>query len=343
VTDDGWLETPERGLHELTVGTGEYLAASGFNAIAESPLAELGRMAGLYAAGSGPNADAPSLPIDQARERIKAAGLDQVLHVDGMSIKAPVLNLMMANAREKREREATIARGPSGFVPNALAVGTSFLAGALDPINLGAAMIPVVPEARAARMLAAAGENVFGRAAIRAGIGGVQGATGMVPLEGLNWLDHTMEGQDWHLADALRGIAFGGVLGAGLHAGLGALGDRAAPRPGDPIEAAVAHIKRPKMHRVLRRLVRSHRRLRRARRKSPPVPQWAGRSPSTDATRSRRRSPICRPRRARTRRARRWAASSTAGRCAPRTCSLRRRSMIRASPSRSRCRRSMKA
>jgi hypothetical protein len=92
-------------------------------------------------------------------------------------------------------------------------------------------------------LLAAAGENVFTLAAIRAGIGGVQSATGMVPPEGLNWLDHMMEGQDWHLADALRGIAFGGVLGAGLRAGLGALGDRAAPRPGDPIEAAVEHIR----------------------------------------------------------------------------------------------------
>jgi hypothetical protein len=67
VTDDGWLETPERGLHELPIGTGEYLAASGFHSIAESSLAELGRMAGLYAAGSGPNTNAPDLPIDQAR------------------------------------------------------------------------------------------------------------------------------------------------------------------------------------------------------------------------------------------------------------------------------------
>jgi hypothetical protein len=243
VTDDGWLETPERGLHELAIGTGEYLAASGFHSIAQSPLAELGRMAGLYAAGSGPNANAPDLPIDPARERIKAVGLDQVLHVDGTSIKAPVLDLMMANAREKREREATIARGPSGIIPTALAVGTSFFAGALDPINVGAAMIPVVGEARAARLLAAAGESIVGRTAVRAGTGGVQGAAGMVPLEGLNWLDHTLEGQDWQMTDALRGIAFGGVLGAGLHASLGALSDRAAPRPGDPIEAAVEHIK----------------------------------------------------------------------------------------------------
>jgi hypothetical protein len=310
MTDDGWLETPERGLHELAIGTGEYLAASGLHSIAQSPLAELGRMAGLYAAGSGPNANAPDLPIDQARERIKAVGLDQVLHVDGTSIKAPVLDLMMANAREKREREATIARGPSGFIPTALAVGTSFFAGALDPINVGATMIPVVGEARAARLLAAAGESIVGRTAVRAGIGGVQGASGMVPLEGLNWLDHTVEGQDWQMTDALRGIAFGGVLGAGLHASLGALSDRAAPRPGDPIEAAVEHIKaaegggqRPRQY---RKLTQSYRRLRRACRKSPRGHRWASRRPLVGATRSPRRSLICRHRRARTPPARLW-------------------------------------
>lgn len=47
MADDGWLETLERGLHERTIGTREYLAASGLNAIARSPLAQLGRMAGL--------------------------------------------------------------------------------------------------------------------------------------------------------------------------------------------------------------------------------------------------------------------------------------------------------
>jgi hypothetical protein len=193
-----------------------------------------------------------------------------------------VLDLMMANAREKREREATIARGPSGFIPTALAVGTSFLAGALD-INVGAAMIPVVGEARAARLLAAAGESILGRTAVRAGVSNgnnharrthdvqksprrslryapdddlaakigsgtelptpARHGQNELPLEGLNWLDHTVEGQDWQMTDALRGIAFGGVLGAGLHAGLGALTDRATPRPGDPIEAGVEHIK----------------------------------------------------------------------------------------------------
>jgi hypothetical protein len=46
MADDGWLETLERGLHERTIGTREYLAASGLNAIARSPLDQPGRMAG---------------------------------------------------------------------------------------------------------------------------------------------------------------------------------------------------------------------------------------------------------------------------------------------------------
>ena len=48
-------------------------------------------------------------------------------------------------------------RGPQGVIQSALSVGTSFLVGAVDPINVGSAFIPVMGELRYAKLLMIAG------------------------------------------------------------------------------------------------------------------------------------------------------------------------------------------
>jgi hypothetical protein len=146
---------------------------------------------------------------------------------------------MMERARGRQERASTIARGPSGIIPTALSVGTSFAVGALDPVNIAAAFIPVVGEARYAKLLAdAAGTlpaTVGERLAARAGIGAASGAVGMAAIEPIAAYAKTQEGQDYTFAHALRSVIFGAFLGSALHTGGGAIADALRSRAGRPL------------------------------------------------------------------------------------------------------------
>jgi hypothetical protein len=178
----------------------------------------------------------PEVPLDQARARVKEAGLDQTLKLPEQSaFKAPALEIMMDRARDRREREAAIARGPGGFIPGALTTGTSFLVGAVDPLNVASAFIPVLGEMRYAKLMADAGSSAFARAGVRAAVGGASGAVGSAPIIGLEALAKTQEGQDFTMADALRQLMFGTVLGGGLHSGGGAVADILRARSGKPL------------------------------------------------------------------------------------------------------------
>lgn len=176
------------------------------------------------------------VPLDQARARVKEAGLEQTLKLpDQPNFKAPALDIMMDRARDRREREAAIARGPAGFIPGALTTGTSFLVGAVDPLNIASAFIPVVGELRYAKLMADAGSSAFARAGARAAVGGASGAVGSIPIIGLEALAKTQEAQDFTMADALRQLMFGTVLGGGLHSGGGAVADILRAMSGKPL------------------------------------------------------------------------------------------------------------
>lgn len=178
----------------------------------------------------------PEMIPMEARERVKEAGLDKQLTIpDGAMIEPSALDIMMERARHRQERAATIARGPSGVVPTALSVGTSFLVGAVDPVNVAAAFIPVVGELRYAKMLEAAGESAWARAGVRAQVGAASGAVGMAAIEPIAAFAKTQEGQDYTMAHALRSVIFGTVLGAGLHTGGGRIADFLRERKERPL------------------------------------------------------------------------------------------------------------
>ena len=103
-------------------------------------------------------------------------------------------------------------------------VGTDFLSQALDPINAASAFIPVVGEARYASWLADAG-GVVGRTALRAGVGAAQGAVGQAAIEPLRLGLAAGEQSDYTATDSLLNIAYGGLLGGGLHSVAGAIAD----------------------------------------------------------------------------------------------------------------------
>jgi len=266
-TDGLRLEPEDRGVTDYAASFGASLSATAAEALADSPtsqlagLAELDRAKGTNysrfpavdeGAPFGVSAAAPDLPapatIDrfEAESRIKAAGLGKDIKLpDQETIAAPVVDIMISRARERKEREVTIARGPQGLLAGTAGVTTSFLVGAIDPLNLASAFIPVVGELRYGKMLASAGDSFLGRTAVRAGVGGASGMVGQAVLEPLNWHAHTQDGRDFGMTDVLHDLVFGAALGGGLHAAGGGIRDVYRKRkglaqypfgPGEPME-----------------------------------------------------------------------------------------------------------
>lgn len=124
--------------------------------------------------------------------------------------------------RDELLRQDIIARGAGGFWQGTakLAVG---LAGSLvDPLNILSAFVPVVGEANYARILAQTGS----RSLTRALVGGIEGSVGAAMLEPAVYGLSKAEQRDYSMADSMMNIAFGGILGGGLHVAGGAVKDR---------------------------------------------------------------------------------------------------------------------
>lgn len=198
-----------------------------------------------------PQGTAEIMDLGAAQRRVKEEGLEKHLKLpDQPSIKAPVLDLMIQEAHERRDREAAIARGPQGFFPDALGMVTSIGVGMIDPVNIAAFSIPVIGEARWGKILANAGDSIVNRAALNFGKGAAQGALGTAVLQPADWWLHTNDGQDYTAADALRSIAMGAGMGGAMHAAFGAIGDtsarfRRAPLPGSPEDIAMKALALP--------------------------------------------------------------------------------------------------
>lgn len=193
--------------------------------------------------GEDPAASAepePDIPIADAKARVKQAGLEGTFQLpEQETIKEPVLDLMMSHAQERRDYQATLARGPQGFIPDALGFVTSIGAGLIDPLGVAAFTIPVVGEARLGMMMKAAGEGVLARAGVRGLVGAGQGAVGTAALAPNDWWLHTNDGIDYTMSDVLHSVIMGAGMGAVLHAGFGALRDRGDRRAGRPLEGSV--------------------------------------------------------------------------------------------------------
>ena len=251
-TDGLRLEPENRGVTDYAASFGESLGATVSETLADSPVAQLGFLSQLEAAkgndlsrisgdngaafglDAAPLAAPPPATIDrlEAESRIKAAGLSADVKLDQDAIAVPALDLIINHAKERKERETTIARGPQGFFAGGAQLGTSFLVGAMDPLNLALAFIPVVGELRYGKLLAGAGETIMRRSAVRAGVGATEGVVGQAVLEPLNWYAHTQEGRDFGSVDVLRDLVFGAALGGVLHPAGGAIGDVVRRRQG---------------------------------------------------------------------------------------------------------------
>ena len=121
----------------------------------------------------------------------------------------------------RSKRKLILSRSRGGVGLGATQLGVGLVASMLDPLAVGAAFIPGVAAARlgmaVARPVTASGR--FAR-------GAVEGAVGTAALEPIVYGAARYEQDaDYTLADSMLNVAFGTVLGGGLHAVGGAIGD----------------------------------------------------------------------------------------------------------------------
>lgn len=183
-----------------------------------------------------PGIVAPEVPIADARARIKQEGLEgQVKLPDQPTIRQPVLDLMVQHGHERADYDAKVSRGPQGFVPDALGFVTQIGAGMIDPVNAAAFSVPVLGEARYGQVLARAGDSIMARAGVAGLTGAAQGAVGSAALAPADWWLHTLDGQDYTMADALHSVVMGAGMGGAFHMAGRAIGDVRARFGGEPL------------------------------------------------------------------------------------------------------------
>ena len=142
----------------------------------------------------------------------------------GLRFESPTretVAILRADTRRRElARQAVIARGESGLGFTLESFGVGLLASAADPINIASAFVPIVGPVRFAAMTARSGIH-----AARLARGTVEGVVGAALVEPIVLAGAYAEDADYGVADSLLNLAFGGVLGGGLHVAGGRLGD----------------------------------------------------------------------------------------------------------------------
>lgn len=233
---DGLIVRRDRNLlDDVVTGQGDAAEAAFDQAWFENPLSSVRRIQELGEASQGAvirpggtmmgrtretlraEPETPLLSAEDARARVKESGLD--LTVDDAGIREGALDILIERKRAETERQFVLDNAPASTVPLQLLAG--FAASAVDPINLASAFIPIVGEARYASMLARAGSRAA-RFGVRARVGALEGAAGAALLEPLTLYASAQDQSDYDITDSLLNVAFGTVLGGGLH-GVGGL------------------------------------------------------------------------------------------------------------------------
>lgn len=221
-----------RGLDAYPASTGDVLAATAEEAWIGNPLLSIvregerqGQMAiargELHANRLGPEITrSPLLTADQANERYGIAG--QLSFSD--DTPAAVAAELNGLKRDEIARQDVFRRAQGGFFETAARLGVGLGVSMIDPLNIASAFIPVVGPARYALWLERAGSGLA-RAGVRTGVGAAEGAAGAALLEPIVAGVAHREQRDYTAMDSFLNVAFGTVLGGGLHAGGGAVAD----------------------------------------------------------------------------------------------------------------------
>lgn len=229
----GATQAIESGLLSIMGRTEELSEAEGLSSVQQFGAAAASRE------GARPIQQlSPILAPEDARARLREAGLAESLSVPEAGIRSETLDILIDRKRAEQRRQAILA-SYDGFGAPLLGslVGTF-----ADPTNIALAFVPVVGQARYAQLLARSG-GFIGRTGVRIGVGGTEGLVGLAPVEALNYLANQQQQADYDAYDSMLALAGGAFFGSVLHAGAGLLGDLIrppvrAPRP-EPIAPGV--------------------------------------------------------------------------------------------------------
>lgn len=153
----------------------------------------------------------------------------------GLTFDKPVNRGYLNMVLDRKERELRAAlemeRYQGGLVGGAGLLGSRLLANLVDPLNVATAFIPLYGQTRYLNRLHAISRgNVLGatagqvaRARFERGV--VEGVLGTAMLEPLVHDATSLEAVDYDFADSVLNLTFGGLLGGGLHAVTGRIGD----------------------------------------------------------------------------------------------------------------------
>ncbi len=161
------------------------------------------------------------LSQEDAEQQIKAQKLPLSVPDEGYTQKA--LNIVMERKKNELMRKAQI-EDSTGFYNGTVQFSANVAAQMLDPVNIALSFMPVMAPAKYAALLAGA-NNPWSKAAIRAGVGAVEGGAGALAVEPAIYQAKQREQADYDMTDSLWNVALGTIIGGGLHAGTGALAD----------------------------------------------------------------------------------------------------------------------
>lgn len=162
---------------------------------------------------------------DTARKEAADANIDIKVPVAGMS-RYELATIKYLKRREAEQNQ--MAERQRGFISGAASLAGGLAGSIMDPINIASAFIPVVGEARYAAWLRQAA-SPLGRAGVRVGVGALEGAVGAAVVEPLVYAGATDAQLQYGLQDSFINVAFGGIMGGGLHVIGGAALDVAYP------------------------------------------------------------------------------------------------------------------
>jgi hypothetical protein len=251
---DGYKVSRTQQLEDLTTGLGTSLSALAEQVFLENPSSSTFRFSkleqatrGSFVPGSkGAQFKGPDTPIitkEDADKRVSEAGVE--LKIGDQGIPDEALNILIERKREEVKRRAVIDAAPAGFWSGATQIGTGLAVSLADPIGIASAFVPVVGQARYAKLVANT-STALGRTGIRSGVGATEGLVGAALLEPVILLAAEAEQADYGMYDSFLNLTFGAVIGGGLHAGLGAVGDaigRSNPQTKqDLIKSAVGQV-----------------------------------------------------------------------------------------------------
>jgi hypothetical protein len=199
-------------LYQTTLG--EAISATAADAWNFNPLQSSIR---LYELESNRNAETNEPLIDRQELNKKYAEEGLFFYEDE---KQSTVDILLERKRAERKRQDIIQRGPKGFLPGTAKFLTGLTVSLADPINIAAAFVPVVGEARFASLVAR-----YGFTKARLARGAVEGFVGTSLVEPLILTAAQREQADYGLMDSFLNVTFGTILGGGLHVGAGKLKD----------------------------------------------------------------------------------------------------------------------